>query len=391
MPRRAKPPRSPRTARKPAARKPAQPRKPASAAREAQAGRQARRLRQRARSTPKPAAASASPRASRSTSPARPAQEAAPDGESAVRLRQGVPEVMDRIFTLMSEDPDMGPKLRDADVPAALRVRRRRPRRQHPRGAGGRGGQPALGVERRRRLGAQGRMTMSSETANKYFQGKENVAIAIARRRIKTGGDVKAALALIPITKPVYAHYRASSRREYPHLRSERRRLTRASVRASRPPSPNKVIGREVRGLSPSQGAAARRAPPADAAGRIARMRRDHDRGPAAFIFGAGRVTDADARRRRRASSASRPPRCGAGSHDGLVPQRDGRWTPRRGRARADRRAPARARALARGDPRGDASPAGSPSATSRTCSRRARRTLHARGGGGARPGSSRR
>ena len=48
-------------------------------------------------------------------------------------------------------------------------------------------------------------MSMSSETANKYFQGKENVAIAIARRRIKAGGDVKAALALIPITKPVYA------------------------------------------------------------------------------------------------------------------------------------------------------------------------------------------
>ena len=46
-------------------------------------------------------------------------------------------------------------------------------------------------------------MTMSSETANRYFQGKENVAIAIARRRIKTGGDVKAALALIPVTKPL--------------------------------------------------------------------------------------------------------------------------------------------------------------------------------------------
>ena len=45
-------------------------------------------------------------------------------------------------------------------------------------------------------------MKMSSETANKYFQGKENVAVAIARRRIKTGGDVKAALSLIPITKP---------------------------------------------------------------------------------------------------------------------------------------------------------------------------------------------
>jgi hypothetical protein len=62
------------------------------------------------------------------------------------------------------------------------------------------------------------RMTMSSETANKYFQGKENVPIAIARRRIKTGGDVKSALKLIPITKPVYARYREMVGRDYPHL-----------------------------------------------------------------------------------------------------------------------------------------------------------------------------
>jgi hypothetical protein len=63
------------------------------------------------------------------------------------------------------------------------------------------------------------RMSMSSETANRYFQGKENVAIAIARRRIKTGGDVKAALALIPITKPVYARYTEIVETEYPHLK----------------------------------------------------------------------------------------------------------------------------------------------------------------------------
>ena len=63
------------------------------------------------------------------------------------------------------------------------------------------------------------KMAMSSETANKYFQGKENVAIAIARRRIKTGGDVKAALALIPITKPVYARYTEVVESEYPHLK----------------------------------------------------------------------------------------------------------------------------------------------------------------------------
>jgi hypothetical protein len=61
-------------------------------------------------------------------------------------------------------------------------------------------------------------MKMSSEVANRYFQGKENIAIAIARRRIKTGGDVRAALALIPITKPVYARYREMVERDYPHL-----------------------------------------------------------------------------------------------------------------------------------------------------------------------------
>jgi hypothetical protein len=63
------------------------------------------------------------------------------------------------------------------------------------------------------------RMTMSSETANKYFQGKENIAMAIARRRIKTGGDVKAALEIIPITKPLFGRYREMVSQEYPHLR----------------------------------------------------------------------------------------------------------------------------------------------------------------------------
>ena len=70
-------------------------------------------------------------------------------------------------------------------------------------------------------------MAMSSETANKYFQGKENVAVALARRRIKSGGDVKAALSLIPITKPIYARYREYLEREHPHLR---RLITNGSI-----------------------------------------------------------------------------------------------------------------------------------------------------------------
>jgi len=61
-------------------------------------------------------------------------------------------------------------------------------------------------------------MTMDSDVANRYFQGRENVAMAIARRRIKSSGDVKKALALVPITKPVFAKYRAMLEADYPHL-----------------------------------------------------------------------------------------------------------------------------------------------------------------------------
>src|SRR3954452_2847847 len=137
----------------------------------------------------------------------------APAFNSAEEFR----EVMDKTFALMSDDPEMGPRLKEADTPQRFEF-----------------DDLALVVNiRATRTGEEGnlqwqwtdevdwdprvRMTMSSETANTYFQGKENVAMAIARRRIKAGGDVKAALALIPITKPLYAKYRELLESEYPH------------------------------------------------------------------------------------------------------------------------------------------------------------------------------
>ena len=128
-------------------------------------------------------------------------------------------EVMDRCFSMMSDDPDMGPKLRDADTPQrfefddvdeVVNIRAARDGEDgclHWEWSDDVDWEPKV------------KMTMSSETANKYFQGKENVAMAIARRRIKTGGDVKAALSLIPITKPLYDMYRDMVTDEYPHLR----------------------------------------------------------------------------------------------------------------------------------------------------------------------------
>lgn len=125
--------------------------------------------------------------------------------------------VMDRVFTMMSEDPEMGPALRDADTPQRFEF-------------------PDLDLVVNIRAGGEGeenlvwvwsddvawepkvKMEMASDTANRYFQGKENVAMAIARRRIKTGGDVKAALKLIPITKPVHEPFRSFLEDEHPHL-----------------------------------------------------------------------------------------------------------------------------------------------------------------------------
>ena len=127
-------------------------------------------------------------------------------------------EVMDQVFTMMSTDPEMGPKLRDAETPQRF---------EFP------DVDMVVNVTYAEGDGEQNlrwewsddvdwepdvQMTMDSDVANRYFQGKENVAMAIARRRIKTSGDVKKALKLIPITKPIYARYRQLVETEYPHL-----------------------------------------------------------------------------------------------------------------------------------------------------------------------------
>ena len=126
-------------------------------------------------------------------------------------------EVMDRTFELMAQDPKMGPTLRDADTPQRWEF-------------------PDLDMVVNVAAAEdpdqnliwhwsddvdwepEVKMTMSSEIANRYFQGEENIAMAIARRRIKTSGDARKALRLVPVTKPVFPLYREMCERDYPHL-----------------------------------------------------------------------------------------------------------------------------------------------------------------------------
>jgi hypothetical protein len=136
---------------------------------------------------------------------------------AAYRSTQEFREVTDRAFALLCDDPTMGPALRDADAPqrfeftdldlvANIRA--------------GRDGEPNLvwrwtdDVD----WAARTEITMTSDIANRFFQGKLNVPIALARRRVRIGGDLALALKLVPITEPLGPRYREMLAADYPHL-----------------------------------------------------------------------------------------------------------------------------------------------------------------------------
>ena len=129
-------------------------------------------------------------------------------------------EVIERVMVIMSTDPEMGPRLRAADTAQRFVF--------PDQGV-------VLNIVAAPEEQADGHcliwrmsddidwepevvMTMDSSIANRYFQGRENVAMAIARRRIHAEGDVQRALAIFPITKKLFVPYRELLEREYPHL-----------------------------------------------------------------------------------------------------------------------------------------------------------------------------
>ena len=239
--------------------------------------------------------------------------------------------VMDRIFSMMSEDADMGPKLRDADVPQrfeftdfdlVVNIRAARD---------GRGRQPALGVVGRRRLGAEGQDGDVVRDRQPLFPGQGErrdgarpPAHQVGRRRqgrAQPDPDHEADLRPLP----------CGGRGRVPASGGLNGPTGVTSVDTHgplaldlAPPEPGNRPGSEWPS-GHSQGVAARRTPPAEAAGRIARKRRDHDRGPAAFIFGVmPELTLSEVARRLDVSPAT----LRRWVKDGIVPLGNGRWTP---------------------------------------------------------------
>ncbi len=116
--------------------------------------------------------------------------------------------VMDALFSLLSHDPEIGPALRDADVPqrfvftdpdAILDV-----------AAAPAGGDGALRWTWEGDAPWQPVVTlrMRSDVANRFWQGKLNPVLAAATGKIRSEGDLRQATRLAPVLKPAYPRYR---------------------------------------------------------------------------------------------------------------------------------------------------------------------------------------
>ncbi len=61
-------------------------------------------------------------------------------------------------------------------------------------------------------------LRMSSEVANRYLQGRESLAIGIARGQIRCRGDSRTALSYLPAARLIAEPYRRVVEAEYPAL-----------------------------------------------------------------------------------------------------------------------------------------------------------------------------
>ena len=52
-------------------------------------------------------------------------------------------------------------------------------------------------------------MSMDADTAHRFWLGKVNVTVALARGQMKAKGPVAKILKLVPLTKPVFPRYKA--------------------------------------------------------------------------------------------------------------------------------------------------------------------------------------
>jgi len=135
----------------------------------------------------------------------------------AVRSRAEFRELLDRALTEVDEDTRAGTVLRATglrlrfefpDLDLVLNVAATEEGEHHLRWAfaDSAGGQPKL------------ELRMDSAVANGYLQGRESLAIAIARRQVRCSGEARIALLYVPAIRLLGAPYRRIVETDYPYL-----------------------------------------------------------------------------------------------------------------------------------------------------------------------------
>jgi hypothetical protein len=114
-------------------------------------------------------------------------------------------EYIGRLFRELSQDEELAPKFRKANT--IVQYRYREPESQITvRMVDGEEGQVDCGETA---LEPEVVMTMDADTAHRFWLGKVNVTVALARGQMKAQGPVAKILKLVPLVKPVFPRYRA--------------------------------------------------------------------------------------------------------------------------------------------------------------------------------------
>ena len=110
-----------------------------------------------------------------------------------------------KLFEQLAEDEELAPKFRKANT--IVQYQYREPESQITVNLiEGEDGQVDCGPTK---MEPEVVMTMEADTAHRFWLGKVNVTVALARGQMKAKGPVAKILKLVPLTKPVFPRYRA--------------------------------------------------------------------------------------------------------------------------------------------------------------------------------------
>ena len=121
------------------------------------------------------------------------------------RNDQEIYETIGKLFEGLRDDPELFPKFQKANT--IVRYEFREPDSEITvKMLDGEPGQVDLGPSE---MEPEVTMSMEADTAHRFWLGKVNITVALARGQIKAQGPVAKILKLVPLVNPVFPRYEA--------------------------------------------------------------------------------------------------------------------------------------------------------------------------------------